>query len=120
MICDSPLAALFTPAHPEVGRYEVCTTSDPIEQAAGAGPIESLNALDGFGAAGPYDRAALGRLFGGDRVRVARRWEQRGDDFVALTYLSPYPDAQLKRLNAGTMVIRWTCALQNGNCKLQI
>src|SRR5438046_2442231 len=65
MICDSPLAALFTPARPEVGRYQVCTTGDPIEQAAGAGPIESLNALDGFGGAGPYDRAALARLYGG-------------------------------------------------------
>jgi hypothetical protein len=108
MICDSPLAALFTPPHPRVGRYEVCTTADPIERAAGAGDVEDMNALDGFGAAGPYDRAALARLYGGRRVRVARRWEQHSETFVALTYLSPYPDAALTHLTEGTLVIRWT------------
>ena len=118
MICDSPLKALFTPARPEMGRYEVCTTADPIERAAGTGPIEWLNPLDGFGDAGPYDRATLAQLYGGDRVRVARRWERHGDEFVALTYLSPYPDAQLKRLNAGTMVIRWNCHMQNARCQI--
>jgi hypothetical protein len=110
MICDSPLTALFTPAHPRVGRYEVCTTSDAIEAAAGAGDIEALPPLDAFGAAGPYDRAALSRLFGGARVKIARRWERHGGEFVSLTYLSPYPDAQLTRLSPGTMVIRFTVA----------
>jgi hypothetical protein len=108
MICDSPLAALFTPPHPRGGRYEVCTTTDPIESAAGAGDIEALPPLDAFGVAGPYDRAALSRLFGGGRVRVARRWERKGAEFVSLTYLSPYPDPQLTRLESGTMLIRFT------------
>jgi len=108
MICDSPLAALFTPPHPRAGRYEVCTTGEAIEIAAGQGDIDALPPLDAFGAAGSYDRAALSRLYGGGRVKVARRWEQQGDEFVSLTYLSPYPDAQLTRLNAGTMVIRFT------------
>jgi len=108
MICDSPLAALFTPPHPEVGRYDVCTTADGIEQAAGAGEMEDLGALDAFGTSGTYDRARLARLYGGRRVRVARRWAQHGGEFVASTYLSPYPDAQLKQLNPGTMVIRLT------------
>jgi hypothetical protein len=113
MICDPSLAALFTPVHPELGRYEVCTTSRPIEEVVAEGPadppheIEPLEALDAFGTAGPYNRAALARLYGGTRVRVARRWQQHDDQFVSETLLSPYPDATLTRLNSGTMVIRW-------------
>jgi hypothetical protein len=115
MICDPLLAALFTPPRPQLGRYEVCTTSEPIEAASAAdrtaGPpvrIEALEALDAFGAAGPYNRAALARLYGGTRVWVARRWRQRGAEFVSETLLSPYPDAALTHLNPGTMVIRFT------------
>ena len=122
MICDPLLAALFTPSRPQLGRYEVCTTSQPIEDtlAEGAGDgvpasIEPLEALDAFGTAGPYNRAALARLYGGTRVRVARRWRQRGDEFISETLLSPYPDAALTRLNPGTMVIRLT--LRDGQRK---
>ena len=115
MICDPLLGALFTPSRPELGRYEVCTTSAGFESAAaGTGApghevwIEALEALDTFGAAGPYNRAVLARLYGGTRVRVVRRWQQRGNQFISETLLSPYPDATLTRLNSGTMVIRFT------------
>jgi hypothetical protein len=113
MICDPLLGALFTPPRPELGRYEVCTTSAALESAAaetGAQDvqIEALEALDAFGAAGPYNRAALARLYGGTRVRLVRRWQQRGNQFISETLLSPYPDATLTRLNSGTMVIRFT------------
>jgi hypothetical protein len=115
MICDPLLGAQFTPPRPQLGRYEVCTTAAELESAAAetatAGQevrIEALEALDAFGAAGPYNRAALARLYGGARVRVARRWQRRGNQFVSETLLSPYPDATLTRLNSGTMVIRFT------------
>lgn len=37
--CDPVLTALFTPPLPELGRYEVCTTTDSLDNvAAGAGP----------------------------------------------------------------------------------
>ena len=115
MICDPLLGALFTPPRSELGRYEVCTTSAELELAAAETGtrgqevrIEALEALDAFGAAGPYNRAALARLYGGTRVRVARRWQQRGNQFISETLLSPYPDATLTRLNSGTMVIRFT------------
>jgi hypothetical protein len=115
MICDPLLTALFTPPRPELGRYEVCITSAPLETAATesrtAGQqvrIEALEALEAFGAAGPYNRAALARLYGGTRVQVARRWQQRANQFISETLLSPYPDATLTRLNPGTMVIRFT------------
>jgi len=114
MICDPLLTALFTPPRPQLGRYEVCTTSEPLEAAGaqGAAPgeavrIEALEPLDAFGAAGPYNRATLVRLYGGTRVRIARRWQQRGGQFISETLLSPYPDVTLTRLNPGTMVIRF-------------
>ena len=112
--CDAALAALFTPARPEVGRYDVCTTPDSLATVvaqAGAdglhfGEVQALEPLDAFGAAGPYNRAALARLYGGTRVRVARGWARHGDRFESITLLSPYPDHALRRLHAGTMAIR--------------
>ena len=100
--CDPALAGLFTPARPELGRYEVCITNDPLE-----GDAEPLDALDAFGAAGSYDRAKLQRLYGGTRVRVARTWTATATTFVSTTRLSPYPDATLTHLHAGTMEIRF-------------
>jgi hypothetical protein len=114
--CDPALTALFTPPRPGFGRYEVCTTPDPLEDvAAGAGtphygPSELLDPLDAFGAAGPYDHSALARLYAGKRVRVARGWIDHGDRFESVTLLSPYPDASLGRLLPGTMIIRWVLA----------
>jgi hypothetical protein len=113
LVCDPALTTLFTPARPALGRYEVCTTTDSLEEvAANPGgthfsPSELLDPVDGFGGAGPYNRAALVRLFGGKRVRVAHGWAQFGDQFESITLLSPYPDAAFTRLLPGTMVIRW-------------
>jgi hypothetical protein len=101
--CDPALTALFTPARPALGRYEVCTTEQPLE-----GEAEALEALDAFGAAGSYDRSALQRLYGGARVRVQRSWTASADEFVSTTRLSPYPDASLTRLRPGTLEIRFT------------
>ena len=113
--CDPVLTALFTPARPSIGRYQICTTAEPVDvvaaQSADAphyGPSELLDPLDAFGAAGPYDRAALARLYGGKRVRVSRGWIDSADRFESITLLSPYPDATLTRLLPGTMIIRWS------------
>ena len=113
--CDPALTATFTPRHPQLGRYEVCTTSEPLEVViANSGPsdgpaaIDALEALDAFGAAGSYDRWALVRLYGGRRVRVARTWTASADQFESIARLSPHPDASLTHLLPGTMEIRWT------------
>lgn len=106
--CDPALTALFTPRHPQMGRYEVCTTEEPIEKAAPGSPIEATEPLDAFGKAGDYDRSKLARLYGGKRARVAHRWKQEGDAFETVTFISPYPDATLTFLLPGTMLIRWT------------
>src|SRR5437868_1544520 len=88
LLCDPALTRLFTPLHPQVGTYEVCTDTRPLESlttsAGGSeGPghvqysaVEELEPLDAFGRTGTYDRAALVRLFGGRRVRVVRGWKQ--------------------------------------------
>ena len=114
--CDPVLTALFTPLRPSVGRYEVCTTTDPlVEVAAGGphyGPTELLEPFDAFGAAGSYNRAALALLYAGKRVRVVRGWTEYPDRFESVTLLSPYPDATLTRLLPGTMVIKWTTAVR--------
>jgi hypothetical protein len=110
--CDPALTALFTPRHPQLGRYEVCTTSEPLEVvSATSGSSDrpaALEALEAFGSVGSYDRWALVRLYGGTRVRVARGWTAAPDRFLSVTRLSPYPDATLTHLLPGTMEIRWT------------
>jgi hypothetical protein len=114
--CDPAFTRLFTPPRPLLGRYQVCTTDEPLDRLV-AGPasttperygeIEALEALDAFGAAGTYQRSALSRLYGGTRVRVVRGWAAPAGQFESITLLSPYPDASLNRLLPGTMSIRW-------------
>jgi len=121
-VCDPALTALFTPSQPEVGRYEICTTTDRIGDlvalaaADGAhfGEVEALEPLDAFGAAGPYNRAALAHLYGGSRVQVARGWAQRAGQLESVTLLSPYPDPSFTKLHAGTMAIRFTISRSPG------
>jgi hypothetical protein len=109
--CDPAYVAAFTPARPELGRYEVCTSPKPvselIQEAGGAWKSQTAAPLDAFGAAGAYDRAALSRLYGGRRVEVARGWIEENGQLVSLTFISPYPDPTLTRLNPGTLVIRF-------------
>src|SRR2546428_11091291 len=67
--CDPALTVLFTPPHPRVGRYEVCTSIDPIEAVAERGwTLEAPEPLDAFGSAGPCDRLPGSRLYGGPPV----------------------------------------------------
>jgi hypothetical protein len=104
------LAELFTPPHPLVGRYEACTTPEPIARAASADfndiAFEVLEPLDAFGSAGLYDRFAVARLYGGTRATVGRGWVRRGEEFESWTFISPYPDATLTHLVPGTLIIK--------------
>ena len=119
LTCDPALAALFTPLHPESGRYETCATDQSIDAVVAANdtaargerftfaPAELLEALDAFGTAGAYNPAALARLYAGRRVRVVRGWRARDGRVESQTLLSPYPDRTLTQLNTGTLVITW-------------
>jgi hypothetical protein len=96
------------------GRYEVCTTSAPLEdvlRGAGEGlhlgAVEAVDPLEAFGAAGPYDRSALSRLFGGQRARVAHGWLVDGRSLISVTYVSPHPNRTFTTLEPGTLVIRY-------------
>jgi hypothetical protein len=113
LACDPALAHLFTPLHPQLGQYEVCVAaSDMVDAAAAAAresfhlsDVEELEPLDAFGTSGTYDRSALVRLYGGRRAKVVRGWRQKEDRFESITLISPYPDAELARLEPGTMSI---------------
>jgi hypothetical protein len=106
---DPALARLFTPPHPVVGRYEVLTTAQPLSSVAEKDwPIETIDALDAFGTAGPYDRAALAKLYAGRRVQVSRGWREEGSTFESITLISPYPDTSLTKLIEGTIAIRFS------------
>jgi hypothetical protein len=105
--CDAALSALFTPPRPQLGRYEVCTTPEALNNIAQPEwSVEAMAPLDAFGAAASYDRAALARLYGGRRATVARGWIDQGDRFESITLISPHPDRTITQLLPGTLVIR--------------
>jgi hypothetical protein len=106
--CDPDLATLWTPRHPQLGRYEVCTTSRALTEVADPSwKVEPVAPLDAFGDAGSYNKAAVARLYGGRRPTVARGWVAENGRFVSITLVSPYPDRQLRALEPGTLVIRY-------------
>jgi hypothetical protein len=108
MVCDPVLAALWTPSHPQLGHYEVCTTLQTLTEVANPEwKIEALPPLDAFGTAGSFDRAAITRLYGGRWPRVARGWRTEDGRFVSITLVSPYPNRHLTALEPGTLIIRY-------------
>lgn len=117
---DPALTARFTPIRPVLGRYEVSVDPRPVADVV-TGPLEVLEAVDAFGTAGSYDRAALIRLYRGRRVQVSRSWAfhtdpARNGDFESLTFISPYPDPSLRQLFSGTLIIRWICDHRDVRC----
>jgi hypothetical protein len=113
--CNPALAELFVPAHPQLGRYDVCEQAESIDALVAAGrpeglrygTIEAADPLDALGGAGSYDRSRVARLYGATRPKLARGWRRVGHQFESITLVSPYPDASLERLVPGTLVIRW-------------
>ena len=108
---DPALTRLFTPPHPVVGRYEVLTTPQALPDVASGlagSPVEMLDPLEAFGAAGPYDHAALARLYAGRRVQVSRGWREEGSTFASITLISPYPNERFTSLVDGTLEIRFS------------
>ena len=64
------------------------------------------NPLDAFGSGGTYDRWKISRLYGSRRPTVARG--PRGIDGIvdeSWTLISPYPTADLERLDSGTLLL---------------
>jgi hypothetical protein len=106
--------ALFAPAGARGSAYEFYVSAASLEQVLrtmaddpallhppGAWrPVELLPS-DAFGQTGRYDRAKLARLYGAVHPRVARG-PSREDSW---TLISPYPSADLARLEPGTLLI---------------
>lgn len=68
--------------------------------------VESASILDVFDGAAMYDRSRLARLYGGKSARVARGPVARDGRVVAVVLLvSPYPEADLRGVNPGTLVM---------------
>ena len=110
---------LFAPAGPRAAAYRIYVSPLPIDamlaqltaepsllHPPGAWVPAALLASDAFGQTGGYDRARLARLYGSRRAQVARG--PRGDGGWPLeswTLISPYPAADMTRLEPGTMLI---------------
>ena len=85
---------------------DVTTRPAPAIASPGAWRARPENPLDAFGLGGTYDRWKVSRLYGSRRPAVARG--PRGFDGIvdeSWTLISPYPTADLDRLDAGTLLI---------------
>jgi hypothetical protein len=110
---------LFTPLRAHTGSYRAYVSprnmgdvlrqleNDPLRlRPPGAWTPAALLPSEAFGLSGSYDRAKLARLYGARRALAARG--PRGADgrpTQAWTLISPYPDQNLERLEAGTLLI---------------
>lgn len=110
---------LFAPAGPRAEAYLAYVSpfdldtvlgeiaADPaLVRVPGAWRPRPLPPSDAFGQTGRYDRGRLLRLYGPTRARVARgaRLED-GRVREAWTLISPYPRADLARLDDGTLLL---------------
>lgn len=111
---ESPLhAALFTPRRASA-TFRAYVTPRPLDEVVadlqrmtpGGFTPEALIAADAFGRSGTYNRWTLARLYGARRARVARGPRiDHGQVVEAWTLISPYPSADLGRLEPGTLLI---------------
>jgi len=114
---DAPaLAELFVPANLR-DSYSVSVTPASLEnvlasvgtdealvRAPGAWQVRDENAQDVFGTGAAYNRWLLARLYGSRLTRVVRGARaDRGRVVEAWTLVSPYPSADLRTLQPGTM-----------------
>jgi hypothetical protein len=114
---DPRLTRLFTPPAAPPGIYQVFRSPRPIADlaaafraldpapVAGAWRVAPLGPADAFGTTGAYDAPMLARLYVGALPRVARGSLRTAEGLVAYTLIAPWPDADLKALQPGTMVI---------------
>lgn len=114
--------ALLTPSRHR-DAYSAFASPEPLERALedalasvppGVAPLRGpgrwvsrrIAGADAFGTGSAYDRWQLVRLYGARGPRVARGAIVRDDGPVEMwTFVSPYPDAALGRLEAGTLLL---------------
>jgi hypothetical protein len=77
-----------------------------LVRAPGAWQPRPMLALDAFGLAGRYDRSGMARVYGARQPHVARGARTEDGRVVeSWTLISPYPDAALRRLSEGTLLV---------------
>ena len=82
------------------------TTDLSLLHPPGAWSPAALLPMDAFGQTGGYDRSKVTRLYGSKRAVVARGPRGTpGRPTEAWTLISPYPRADMERLEPGTMLI---------------
>jgi hypothetical protein len=116
-VVDPTLTRLFTPRSVPTGTYVVYRSERSIQDIAaalraedhdplpGAWRAERQEVLDAFDGSSRADRFRLSELYVGIHPYVARGSLVHDGHRQAYTLISPYPDASLTRLEAGTMVI---------------
>jgi hypothetical protein len=81
-------------------------TADPAAlHPPGAWTAESVNPYDAFGLGGSYNRWKVAGLYKSRRAQVARGPRMDQGQMETVTLIAPYPDADLQRLEPGTLVI---------------
>ena len=116
---DAPgFVRLFAPAA-HGSAYQASVSADGLDavlmslagdaslvRSPGAWAPQMQPPLDAFGRSGAYDRWKLARLYGSRQPRVARGARNVGGGIVeSWTLVSPYPSADLTRLEPGTLRI---------------
>ena len=82
------------------------TADASLVRAPGAWQPRAMLALDAFGLAGRYDRSGMARVYGARQPHVARGARAEDGRVVeSWTLISPYPDAVLRRLSEGTLLV---------------
>ena len=119
-------ARLFAPSGARAAAYQIYVSRLSIEDVLarlaaepsllrppGAWTSAALLPSDAFGQTGNYDRSKLARLYGSKRALVAHgpRALSGAAPTEAWTLISPYPSADMTRLEAGTMLIVLNLAL---------
>ena len=117
---DAPeLVPLFAPEGPRSAAFSMRVADADLEtvmrqldgdaareSGPGAWDVREVPPTDAFGMAGRYDRSRLSRLYGARRARVARRARiDNGRVIESWSLISPYPDATLRTLHPGTLLI---------------
>ena len=116
---DAPAyIALFAPVGPRAAAYRMNESAEDLDtvlrqladdpallRSPGAWDVQALAATDAFGEAGTYDRGAVARLYGSTRPRVARGLTIVNGQREFWTLISPHPDAALRRLERGTLLL---------------
>ena len=118
---DSLRRLLMPPAMPP-DTYRVFVTDQPIETVAthyrrvvdglmpppgnpGQWRAERQSFAEAIGPSGIYDRAKVARLYGGRGPMVAGGTIRTPAATESVILVSPYPNAQLSRLESGTMIV---------------